>query len=201
MGPADNSQLPFYYTNTKGVTYYLNKKAVTLRGGKKIDIRYFTKDIRPETAEYELGEEFVINENPRNGFLTVRKIEVEQDLEEDDCDCCDNEADEADDYPTRKEQPDIYTERRTIVEQVKTRNPQTKGSSDDPIDSDYNVTTVRYGYNITPSEYDNDFYTKPTTVEFARDHEEMSGFQGAKSYTRVQLEAHIKNLLTILEEL
>ncbi len=67
MGPAPQ----YSHTNSKGVTYYLNTKNVTLRGGREQAIFYFSKDAgRPEACELPSGK--VINENPRNGFLTVK---------------------------------------------------------------------------------------------------------------------------------
>ena len=63
--------MAYKHTNSKGVTYHLNSKAVTLRGGKKQTIYYISKDERPEAAELPVG--FVVNENPRNGFLTVKR--------------------------------------------------------------------------------------------------------------------------------
>lgn len=62
----------FKHTNSKGITYYLNSKEVTLRGGKKQVIYYFSKDERKDTAA-ELPEGFEVNENVRNGFLTVKR--------------------------------------------------------------------------------------------------------------------------------
>ena len=38
----------YKHTNSKGVTYYLNSKDVTLRGGKLQTIYYFSKDDRAE---------------------------------------------------------------------------------------------------------------------------------------------------------
>ena len=63
--------MAYNHTNSKGVTYYLNSKKVTLRGGKEQTIYYFSKDERPEASELPAG--FVVNENPRNGFLTVKR--------------------------------------------------------------------------------------------------------------------------------
>lgn len=63
--------MAYKHTNSKGVTYYLNSKAVTLRGGKEQTIYYFSKDQRPEAAD--LPADKVVKENPRNGFLTVSK--------------------------------------------------------------------------------------------------------------------------------
>lgn len=66
-----NQLMAYKHTNSKGVTYYLNSKKVTLRGGKEQTIYYFSKDERPEASELPSG--FVVNENPRNGFLTVKR--------------------------------------------------------------------------------------------------------------------------------
>jgi len=62
----------YSHTNSKGVTYYLNSKEVTLRGGKKQTIYYFSKDERADTAA-DLPSDFEVNENLRNGFLTVKR--------------------------------------------------------------------------------------------------------------------------------
>lgn len=64
--------MAYKHTNSKGVTYYLNSKQVTLRGGKQQTIYYFSKDERPATAT-DLPADREVNENPRNGFLTVSK--------------------------------------------------------------------------------------------------------------------------------
>lgn len=62
----------YQHTNSKGVTYFLNTKAVTLRGGKVQDIYYFSKDARDTGCELPEGK--VVGENPRNGFLTVKNV-------------------------------------------------------------------------------------------------------------------------------
>lgn len=66
MGPAH-----YTHTNSRGVTYHLNSKDVTLRGGRQQTIYYFTKDLNTETA-CELPEGKEVVENPRNGFLVVK---------------------------------------------------------------------------------------------------------------------------------
>lgn len=63
--------MAYKHTNSKGVTYHLNNKDVTLRGGKTQRIYYFSKDERPEACDLPDGMQ--VNENPRNGFLTVSK--------------------------------------------------------------------------------------------------------------------------------
>lgn len=64
--------MAYQHTNSKGVTYFLNSKEVTLRGGKKQVIFYFSKDKRAEAVE-SLPAGMEVNENPRNGFLTVKR--------------------------------------------------------------------------------------------------------------------------------
>lgn len=63
--------MAYQHTNSKGVTYHLNSKDVVLRGGKKQTIYYFSKDERAEACD--LPEGMSVNENPRNGFLTVKR--------------------------------------------------------------------------------------------------------------------------------
>jgi hypothetical protein len=58
-------------TNAKGVTYHLNSQEVTLRGGHQRVIYYFSKDVRPTACNLPDGYE--VNENPRNGFLTLKR--------------------------------------------------------------------------------------------------------------------------------
>lgn len=65
------ANMAYKHTNSKGVTYHLNSKNVTLRGGKQQMIYYFSKDERPEASD--LPDGFMVNENPRNGFLTVKR--------------------------------------------------------------------------------------------------------------------------------
>ena len=65
--------MAFTQTNPKGVKYYLNSKEVTLRGGKKQVIYYFSKDLRPDTAVDALPAGMEVNVNPRNGFMTVKR--------------------------------------------------------------------------------------------------------------------------------
>jgi len=64
--------MAYSHTNSKGVTYYLHKKDVTLRGGKLQTIYYFAKDTRPEAID-ALPDGYEVVENPRNGFLTLKR--------------------------------------------------------------------------------------------------------------------------------
>lgn len=68
----------YAHTNSKGVTYYLHKKDVVLRGGKQQTIYFFAKDDKGAKGEpTDLPEGYEVTENPRNGFLTIRKIRKE----------------------------------------------------------------------------------------------------------------------------
>ena len=64
--------MAYSHTNSKGVTYYLHQKEVTLRGGKQQTIYYFAKDVRPEAVD-SLPSGYQVVENPRNGFLTLKR--------------------------------------------------------------------------------------------------------------------------------
>lgn len=70
----DGVSMVFAHTNSMGVTYFLNQKTVDLRGRSTQSIYYFSKDRRPETIE-RLPEGFSVNENPRSGFLSVRRTD------------------------------------------------------------------------------------------------------------------------------
>jgi hypothetical protein len=65
--------MAYSHTNSKGVTYYLHTKEVTLRGGKLQRIYYFAKDVRPNDAVDDLPAGYQVVENPRNGFLTLKR--------------------------------------------------------------------------------------------------------------------------------
>lgn len=61
----------YEHKNSKGITYYLNTKNVKLRGDREHTIYFFSKDYRANTG-CELPTNKEVNENTRNGFLTVR---------------------------------------------------------------------------------------------------------------------------------
>lgn len=67
--------MAYAHTNSKGVTYYLFSKDVVLRGGKEQRIYYFAKDpnnSKGEAVDAVPADREVV-ENPRNGFLALRK--------------------------------------------------------------------------------------------------------------------------------
>ena len=66
--------MAYKQTNTKGVTYYLHKSDVTLRGGKQQTIYFFTKTEKgAKGTPCDLPDDRMVTENPRNGFLTLKK--------------------------------------------------------------------------------------------------------------------------------
>ena len=60
--------MAYKHTNSKGITYYLHKTEVTLRGGKTQTIYFFAKG-----EPCDLPDDRIVTENPRNGFLTIKK--------------------------------------------------------------------------------------------------------------------------------
>lgn len=64
----------YSHTNSKGVTYYLHNKDVQLRGGKNYTIYFFAKKPKNEKGDpCALPDDRKVQENPRNGFLTLKK--------------------------------------------------------------------------------------------------------------------------------
>jgi hypothetical protein len=70
--------MAYKHTNSKGITYYLHKTEVTLRGGKPQTIYFFAKVEKNAKGEpTDLPEDREVKENPRNGFLTISKKKKE----------------------------------------------------------------------------------------------------------------------------
>lgn len=64
----------FSYTNTKGQTYYLNNKEVTLRNGRKQTIYFFSRDVRAETGLSAVPEGMEVIETDRTKMPVLRRI-------------------------------------------------------------------------------------------------------------------------------
>jgi hypothetical protein len=63
----------YSYTNSKGQTYFLHKKDVTLKNGRVQTIYFFARDIRDEAIEaVPAGYEVV--ETKRTGMPVLRKV-------------------------------------------------------------------------------------------------------------------------------
>lgn len=66
--------MAYQHINSKGITYYLHKSDVVLRGGKQQTIYFFTKsETGGKGTPCDLPDDREVNENPRNGFLTLKK--------------------------------------------------------------------------------------------------------------------------------
>jgi hypothetical protein len=64
--------MAYSHVNSKGQTYYLHSKDVTLKGGRQQTIYFFARDIR-EGALDELPEGRVVIENTRTGLPILKK--------------------------------------------------------------------------------------------------------------------------------
>lgn len=64
--------MAFTYKNSKGVSYYLHFKDVTLRGGKKQRIYFFARDVRDGSLDaVPAGME--VMETKRTGMPVLKK--------------------------------------------------------------------------------------------------------------------------------
>lgn len=64
--------MAFSQVNSKGQTYNLHQKDVTLKGGRLQRIYFFARDVR-EGACDSLPAGYVVVENPRTGLLVLKK--------------------------------------------------------------------------------------------------------------------------------
>jgi len=64
--------MAFTFKNSKGVTYYLHFKDVTLRGGKKQRIYFFARDVRAGSLD-AVPEGYEVMETKRTGMPVLKK--------------------------------------------------------------------------------------------------------------------------------
>ena len=62
--------MAYSFENSKGKTYYLHTKDVTLKGGRNQTIYYFAKDMRANACDLPEGKKVV--ENERTGLPFVK---------------------------------------------------------------------------------------------------------------------------------
>jgi hypothetical protein len=60
--------MPYRHTNSKGQTYYLHGKEVTLQNGRKQQIFYFAREAKPGEALDVIPAGKEVIENPRTGL-------------------------------------------------------------------------------------------------------------------------------------
>lgn len=61
-------------TNSKGQTYYLHEKLVTLRGGRKQMIYYFAREVKPGALD-ELPAGRMVVENKKTGLPLLKRVD------------------------------------------------------------------------------------------------------------------------------
>jgi hypothetical protein len=64
----------FSYTNSKGQTYHLHTRQVTLKNGRVQTIYYFARDVRPGQALDAVPAGMEVIETQRTGMPVLRKI-------------------------------------------------------------------------------------------------------------------------------
>ncbi len=65
--------MAYSHRNSKGQTYYLHMKNVTLRGGRKQMIYFFAREVKPGALD-ELPENYQVMENKRTGLPMLKKM-------------------------------------------------------------------------------------------------------------------------------
>lgn len=61
--------------NSNGVQYYLYKSDVRLVGGARLTIYFFSASDAEKAQQTSLPRDRCVQENPRNGFLTIKNLE------------------------------------------------------------------------------------------------------------------------------
>lgn len=64
--------MAYEYKNSKGVSYYLHSKNVSLKGGRTQTIYYFARDVRPEALN-EVPAGFQVVETAKTGMPILKK--------------------------------------------------------------------------------------------------------------------------------
>ena len=64
--------MAFSHVNSKGQTYYLHQRDVTLKGGRVQRIFFFAREVK-DGAINDLPNGYVVVENPRTGLPILKK--------------------------------------------------------------------------------------------------------------------------------
>jgi len=64
--------MAYSYTNSKGDTYYLHGKKVTLKNGRQQQIYYFARDVRADALD-SVPANYTVVETTRTGMPVLRK--------------------------------------------------------------------------------------------------------------------------------
>lgn len=65
--------MAYSYTNSKGDTYYLHGKKVTLKNGRVQQIYYFSRDVRPGESMDSVPAGYQVIETERTGMPVLKK--------------------------------------------------------------------------------------------------------------------------------
>jgi hypothetical protein len=65
--------MAYAFTNTKGVTYYLHSKSVSLKGGRNQIIYYFARDVRPGALD-SVPAGYKAVETAKTGMPILKKV-------------------------------------------------------------------------------------------------------------------------------
>ena len=66
--------MAFSFENSKGQTYYLHRKEVTLKNGRKQTIYFFARDIREGSLD-AVPEGYQVVETQRTGMPVLKKAD------------------------------------------------------------------------------------------------------------------------------
>lgn len=65
--------MPFSFKNSKGQTYILHGKKVTLQGGRQQQIHYFAREAKPGESMDAVPDGYEVTENERTGLPFLRR--------------------------------------------------------------------------------------------------------------------------------
>lgn len=69
----ERQAMAYEHKNSKGQTYYLHSKEVTLKGGRKQVIYYFARAVDSQFALDAVPADRVVSENPRTGLPLLKR--------------------------------------------------------------------------------------------------------------------------------
>ena len=64
--------MAFTHVNSKGQTYYLHQRDVTLKGGRVQRIYFFAREVKDGAID-ALPDGYIVVENPRTGLPILKK--------------------------------------------------------------------------------------------------------------------------------
>ena len=67
--------MAYAHTNSKGQTYLLHSKAVTLRGGRKQTIFFFAREVKDEGGLDAVPQGYQVVENKKTGLPMLKRAD------------------------------------------------------------------------------------------------------------------------------